>query len=178
MSTPDRADTNRRNGQKSMGPKKVDGKNRSPLDALKHGMTATLPVMPGEDDEALQSRIDAWTDDLRPRSLLESHFIEQAAQVSWQLERIERAHVAKLITNALNATPDETLQTADYVDELGERLFGDRLGPVQLDPNCVSGNGVGQRSAKRTHPESDESTRCPETNPARGLTIAAISLNA
>src|SRR5271157_5621258 len=103
MSTLDRAQISRRNGQKSMGPRTVEGKNRSRLNALKHGMTATLPVMPGEDGEVLQGRIDAWTDDFRPRSLLESHFIEQAAQISWQLERIERAHVARLTTNILNA---------------------------------------------------------------------------
>ena len=89
MSTPDRAETNRRNGQKSMEPTTDDGKIRSRLNALKHGMTAALPVIPGEDGEALQRRIDAWTDDLRPNSLLESHVIEQAAQISWQVERIE-----------------------------------------------------------------------------------------
>jgi hypothetical protein len=124
MSTPDRAETNRRNGQKSMEPTTDDGKIRSRLNALKHGMTAALPVIRGEDGEALQRRIDAWTDNLRPHSLLENHVIEQAAQISWQVERIERAHVARLTTNSLNAEADETLQTEDYVDELGDPPAG------------------------------------------------------
>jgi hypothetical protein len=165
MSTPDRAETNRRNGQKRMGARSVGGKNRSRLNALKHGMTAALPVIPGEDGEALEGRIDTGTDDLRPRSLLESHFIEQAAKILWQLERVERADVAKLTTNTLNAEADETLQTEDYVDELAERLFGDRLGPVQLDPNCVSRNGV--TPLCETNPASSTIKPFCETNPDR-----------
>ncbi len=147
MSTLDRAEISRRNGQKSMGPKTIEGKNRSRLNAVKHGMTSTLSVMPGEDGEVLQGRIDAWTDDLRPRSLLESHFIEEAAKISWQLERIERAYVARLTTNVLNAEAEETLDSKDYVDSLGERLFGDRLGPIQLYPNVVFRNETTPRTS-------------------------------
>jgi hypothetical protein len=160
MSTPDRAEISRRNGQKSMGPRTVEGKNRSRLNALKHGVTAALPVMPGEDGAALQGRIDAWIDDLRPRSLLESHFIEQAAQISWQLERIERAHVARLTTNILNAEAPETLLTEDEVEELGERLFGDRLGPLQLYPKIDSrNNGTPRTSCSRAGSDPDSPLR-------------------
>jgi len=134
MSTPDRAEISRRNGQKSMGPKTAEGKNRSRLNALKHGMTASLPVLPGEDGNALQGRIAAWTEDLEPRSLLEGHFIGQAAQVSWQLDRIERAHVARLTTNILAAQDGESQpgETAPDIAALGARLFSDRRGPIQL----------------------------------------------
>ena len=132
MSTPDRAEISRRNGQKSMGPKTVEGKNRSRLNAVKHGMTAALPVMPGEDGEVLQSRIDAWTDDLQPRSLLESQFIEQAAQISWQLERIGRAQVARLTANILTAEVEDIVLTEDEVNELGERLFTQQTDRLQF----------------------------------------------
>jgi hypothetical protein len=145
--TPDRAEISRRNGQKSMGPKTVEGKNRSCLNAVKHGMTATLPVMPGEDAEALKTRIDAWIDDLRPRSLLEGQFIEQAAVLSWQLERIERTHVARLIAKILNAEVEESRLTEDEVDELGERLFGDRMGPIELYPKLDDRNYATPRTS-------------------------------
>jgi hypothetical protein len=134
MSTPDRAEISRRNGQKSMGPKTIEGKNRSRLNAVKHGMTATLPVMPGEDGEALLGRIDAWTEDLQPRSLLEGQYIEQAAQISWQLARINRAHVARLTTNVQNAQAggEQSLLTEREVVALGDRLFSDRRGPLEM----------------------------------------------
>jgi hypothetical protein len=135
MTTSKRAKINRRNAQKSTGPRTAEGKSRSRLNALKHGMTAALPVLPGEDAEALQGRIDAWTDDLKPRNEAERHLTERAAQVSWQLERIERAHVARLTANILNATDEsQNHEKEEDAAALGERLFWDRRGPLQNYP--------------------------------------------
>ena len=181
MSMPDRAEISRRNGQKSMGPKTVEGKNRSRPNALKHGMTATLPVMPGEDGEVLQGRIDAWTDDLQPRSLLESHFIEQAAQISWQLERIGRAQVARLTTNILTAEVEEVVLTggvsrgvADEISDIEmlgvtttrldlEECFEDArlVGLVNIDYAGRAGNGGLAR------------VRLPRRRPERNHLVAA-----
>src|SRR2546421_192930 len=47
MTAPDRAAINRRNAQKSTGPRTDEGKARSRFNALKHGMTAQIPVLPG-----------------------------------------------------------------------------------------------------------------------------------
>jgi hypothetical protein len=135
MATSKRAKINRRNAQKSTGPKTAEGKSRSRLNALKHGMTATLPVLPGEDPEALQGRIDAWTDDLKPRNEAERDLTQRAAQVSWQLDRIERAHVARLTANILNATDEsQNHEKEEDAAALGERLFWDRRGPLQNYP--------------------------------------------
>jgi len=93
--------------------------------------------MPGEDGEALRGRIDAWTDDLRPRSLIESYLVERAAQASWQLERAERVNVARLTTNIQHAEAGEAqpIKKEQDIAALGARLFQDRRGPVQLYPN-------------------------------------------
>jgi hypothetical protein len=134
MSTPDRAEINRRNAQNSTGPRTVEGKNRSRLTALKHGMTATLPVLPSEDAEAFRGRVDAWTDDLRPRSEIESYLVERAARASWQLERIERTNVARLTTNIQKAEAGEAQPgTEGDIAALGERLIRDPRGPLPLD---------------------------------------------
>ena len=54
MPAPDRAEINRRNAQKSTGPKTAEGKARSRFNALKHGLTAKTAVLPGEDPVAYQ----------------------------------------------------------------------------------------------------------------------------
>src|SRR3954447_14877453 len=82
-----RAEISRRNGSKSRGPRTPEGKDRSKFNALKHGMDAQTPVLPGEDAEAYRGRIDAWTADLRPRNDFEQFLVRQAARVSWQIER-------------------------------------------------------------------------------------------
>jgi hypothetical protein len=89
---PDRAEINRRNARKSTGPRTLEGKARSKLNAVKHGMTAKTLVLPGEDPERLQSRLETWTD--QPQNAVEQYFLEQAVHCSWKLERAERVELA------------------------------------------------------------------------------------
>src|SRR5262245_51645810 len=103
---PDRAAINRRNAQKSTGPRTAEGKSRSKFNALKHGMTAATPVLPGEDPDAFHGRIDAWKADLKPQGDLEDYLIERAARVSWQLDRADRTQTAQLASNMRHAGVD------------------------------------------------------------------------
>src|SRR5437868_8840880 len=120
-----RAATSRRNGSKSAGPKTPAGKQRSKFNALKHGLSAKTLVLPGEDADAFQGRLDAWTHDLAPRNDLEHDLVGRAVQVSWQLDRAERAATARL-TSLIRAAPDElALRQEDQAVALGQRLFHD-----------------------------------------------------
>ena len=65
-STIDRAEINRRNAQKSTGPRTPEGKARSRFNAVKHGCRARLPILPGEDPEAYERRLDAWVGKFAP----------------------------------------------------------------------------------------------------------------
>ena len=67
---PTRAEINRRNAQRSTGPKTQAGKERSRFNALKHGCRARLPILPGEDPDAYRDRLDAWIDKFQPRDKL------------------------------------------------------------------------------------------------------------
>jgi hypothetical protein len=131
----DRAEINRRNAQKSTGPKTPEGKSRSRFNAVKHGMSAKTLVLPGEDPEALQQRIEAWTADLAPRNDVEQYLVDRAVQVSWQLDRADRADTARLTHIIRTATADETLRQGEEALALGARLFWDRRGPLELYPH-------------------------------------------
>ena len=63
-----RADANRRNAARSTGPRTAQGKARSRFNAITHGLTAFTVVLPGEDQDAYQQRLDDWTDDLQPQT--------------------------------------------------------------------------------------------------------------
>jgi hypothetical protein len=65
--TIDRAEINRRNSTRSTGPRTPEGKARSRFNAVKHGMSATPPVLPGEDPDAFRRRREAWAEALSPR---------------------------------------------------------------------------------------------------------------
>jgi hypothetical protein len=104
MATEKQREASRRNARKSTGPRTVEGKDRSKYNAVKHGMTAKTPILPGEDEGAFTKRVDSWKDDLRPRGAVEDFLVERAARISWQLDRVERAHTARLARQILEGT--------------------------------------------------------------------------
>src|SRR5262245_5017816 len=116
-----RAEANRRNAQRSCGPKSTE---RSRFTALKHGLPSKTPVLPGEDAEALRARQDAFNTSIGPQDEVERLLVERLVKVSWRLERVDRA----LATRSANPDPDEAARLAAEADEvavMGRRLLRD-----------------------------------------------------
>jgi hypothetical protein len=91
-----RAEVNKKNAQHSTGPKTAEGKQRSALNALRHGLTGQIVVMPTEDLQAYQLHLESFTDEYQPEGATESHLVQALADTSWRLNR-----VAALETNLL-----------------------------------------------------------------------------
>ncbi len=121
----DRAEINRLNAQKSTGPKTPEGKARSRFNALKHGLAAKTLVLPGEDPEVFQHRIEAWTDDLKPENNIEQYLVERAAAASWQIDRADRADTARLASIIRNEPAEMAQYQEGEAAGLGRRLFLD-----------------------------------------------------
>jgi hypothetical protein len=96
MSTPNRTEINRANAQHSTGPKTSEGKQKSSLNALRHGLTGQIVVMPTEDLQAYQHHLKSFTDELNPKGVIETNLVQALADTSWRLNR-----VAALETNLL-----------------------------------------------------------------------------
>src|SRR5262249_29142498 len=93
---PDHAETSGQIGRKGLGgPKTPEGEARSRTNAIKHGMTASLPVLPGEDPDAFKRRVEDFIDALRPTNAVELALTEQAALATWKIARGERAAAAR-----------------------------------------------------------------------------------
>ena len=108
--TPTRTETNRENAQHSTGPKTPEGKKKSALNALRHGLTGQVVVMPTEDLVLYQSHLNTFEEEYEPKGATEQHLTQALADTSWRLNR-----VAALETNLLSlaATGDP------LVDALG-----------------------------------------------------------
>jgi hypothetical protein len=96
MSFIDRADVNRANAQHSTGPKTEEGKQKSSLNALRHGLTGQIVVMPGEDLAAYQQHLNSFKDEYQPNGTTEATLVQFLAETAWRLHR-----VAALETNFL-----------------------------------------------------------------------------
>jgi len=93
MSTPNRAEINRAeinraNAQHSTGPKTEAGKQRSSRNALKHGFTGQLVVMPDEDLELYEAHKKSFDDEYQPQGATEENLVQALADVSWRLNRV------------------------------------------------------------------------------------------
>src|SRR3712207_4866399 len=90
MTSDKQADANRRNAQKSTGPKKPEGKAAVRLNALKHGLLSQELLLPGEDEAALMGLAERLVADLQPEGALEILLVEDIIVAYWRLRRFRR----------------------------------------------------------------------------------------
>jgi hypothetical protein len=84
----DRAEINRRNSQYSTGPRTPEGKRRSSLNALRHGLTSQVVVMTTEDHEAYHAHLLAFTSEYQPKGATETQLVQALADAAWRLNRV------------------------------------------------------------------------------------------
>src|ERR1700719_1253455 len=82
-----RAAVNRANAQHSTGPRTEAGKQRSSLNALRHGLTGQTVVLPTEDQSAYQRHSHAFLDEYQPKGATETRLVQSLLDPSWQLNR-------------------------------------------------------------------------------------------
>ena len=90
MSTVSQIHANRRNSQKSTGPRSAEGKAVSAKNAIKHGLFAQEAVITGENREEYELFRDEILAEIAPVGAMEAILAERYASLSWRLQRIER----------------------------------------------------------------------------------------
>ena len=78
---------NRKNAAQSTGPRTPEGKKRSSLNALRHGLTGQVVVMPNEDLKAYLAFIELYVKDLNPATEPEKQLAQDMANSQWRLNR-------------------------------------------------------------------------------------------
>src|SRR6266481_9856437 len=86
-SSNNRAETNRENAQKSTGSRTEAGKQRSSLNALRHGLTGQTVVLPSDDLIAYQRHCKGFHDQYQPKNPTEVQLTQTVADLSWRLNR-------------------------------------------------------------------------------------------
>jgi len=110
----DRLAINRENSRKSTGPKTAAGKQKSSLNAIRHGLTGQIVVLPSEDLEAYNAFTQRFYDDLAPRGVIETHLVQSLADDSWRLNRA-KAMENNLYALGLHDKSDSILTQNDQV---------------------------------------------------------------
>src|SRR5580704_6260422 len=102
MTSQKQIDANRRNAQKSTGPKTPEGKAAVRLNALKHGLRARTVVGPGENADEFHQLCADLESDWQPRNRTEQALVEEMAVSHWKLARAEEAETRLMLQGPLN----------------------------------------------------------------------------
>ncbi len=79
---------NKANAQHSTGPKTESGKQRSSLNALRHGLTGQIIVLPSDDLKAYQRHVESFVAEYRPKGPTESNLVQILADTVWRQHRV------------------------------------------------------------------------------------------
>ncbi len=122
---------NQMNALKSTGPRTLEGKERSRINAVRHGLTAETVIGSLEDAEDYQAFEEAITADYEAETAVERELVLRLASVLWRLRR------ATAIETVLFAIPTEEIlngRPADVSDSEPGPRNDERANVVALAP--------------------------------------------
>jgi hypothetical protein len=94
MPTEKQIAANRRNSNKSTGPKSAEGKAAIRFNALRHGLTAENIVLSIEERPVFEQLHDEFLAEHRPATPTERLLVEQMVAAAWRLRRVRATETA------------------------------------------------------------------------------------
>tara|TARA_B100000315_G_scaffold80326_1_gene73577 strand:+ start:659 stop:1465 length:807 start_codon:yes stop_codon:yes gene_type:complete len=113
---------NKKNAQKSTGPKTAKGKAVSKLNALKHGLLSQEIMLPGESEKALTELQQQLETDFKPVGPVERQLVVRIAALFWRLLRAGRAETEIFAFNMLNIKLDKAKAQFEDLQEIRVKL--------------------------------------------------------
>jgi len=112
MTSIKQTEANRRNAQKSTGPRTPEGKAAVRLNALRHGLCARTAVLPNENAEEFQQLCADLETEWHPQGRTEQYLLEQMAVAQWKAAR-----ACNMEYNIYNqgALTESRMRTLEYV---------------------------------------------------------------
>jgi hypothetical protein len=103
-----RMESNRRNAQKSTGPKTELGKHRASQNAIRHGLSAETVIVPLEDADDYQAFEQAITADYEAETAVERELVLQLVSLLWRLRRATSIETGLLRIELIPQNSDST----------------------------------------------------------------------
>ena len=102
MPTQKQIDANRANAQKSTGPKTEEGKAKSCLNRLSHGLASSATIVPGEDPEEFKALLTDLMNEYEPATPTEQILVEKMTINQWLSLRAFRLQGEAFLDRQLN----------------------------------------------------------------------------
>ena len=145
-------ESNRRNAQKSTGPKTQDGKRRASQNAVRHGLTAETVVEPLEDPADYREFELAVTSAYDAETAVERELVLRLASLLWRLRRATSVETGllQIQSDAIAASDRSPSKLAEEACEVIKIFQSGHDGDRQALARCFLGladidNGIFER---------------------------------
>ena len=98
----------RQNAQLSTGPRTPEGRKRSSLNAVRHGLTGQIIVHTAEDQEAFTKHCDGIREALAPEGALEIDLAQAIAEDRWRLNRARALENSIFALGQIDNCPEDS----------------------------------------------------------------------
>jgi hypothetical protein len=112
MTTQKQVQSNRKNAQKSSGPKTDEGRATAKLNALKHGLTGERVTTFDENPDHYKKFYGEIVQSLAPEGAFEEQLAERIAMCAWRLRRIPRIEARLFQSKRLEIVGQQALPAA------------------------------------------------------------------
>ena len=116
MTSEKKAESNRRNSQKSTGPRSAAGKAVVAGNAIRHGLLSRHLIVAGESQEEFAELLRLLTDEFRPVGLVEHALVERVGIAIWRQRRLVRAESAEVSINQQRFGDDQKTEVRHVLD--------------------------------------------------------------
>lgn len=139
---------NRANALKSTGPRTEQGKQRSSLNALRHGFTAQVSIMTETDREALATFTAAIIEEFDPKGPMESQLAQFIATCQFRLNRMAALEDNLLALGSMENLAGNFLLDHPQVHEAACQAQSYRNDPACFDRLSLYGQRLFNRSQR------------------------------
>lgn len=146
---------NRANALKSTGPKTEAGKAAVRLNAVRHGLLSSAPVVAGEDGDEYAAFCEQLQSELAPVGVLESRLVGRIAGALWRLRRLEHIEAGMLTGGAARVFADAAeAQARTYTRTEGgwselDALLEEQQGRVVIEDEAAHADAKGAAADAR-----------------------------
>ena len=107
---------NRENAKHSSGPRSETSKQKVRMNALKHGYSGHIVVIPDHEKDAFRQHLENFRAEYNPKGITEEVLVQSLCDISWSTQqmRAQSANIMAMIGSKPNNIPGERDAELDY----------------------------------------------------------------
>ena len=126
MSTQRKIDSARANGAKSHGPVTEEGRKKSSMNALKHGLTARTLLFSNDNHDEYEALLESYIQSLQPIDPVEMDLVVEMVNAKWQQRRLQKFET-QLFDHEMDEEREKLDEKYESYDETFEQTHAFRM---------------------------------------------------